>query len=485
MAGILLSIALLPLVAKTFWEKHYGWIGAFWALTFVVPAGFMLGWGSTGAEVLHIIAVDYVPFVILVGALFVISGGILITGPFRGTPRSNAALLLAGTMCASAIGTTGASMLFIRPILRANQHRRHSAHTVVFFIFLVSNIGGSLTPLGDPPLFLGFLRGVGFFWTTSHLLLPTAFLTGALLAVYLVMDTWLLRRERSVAHAGHHAHVRHASGPVPIRVEGAFNLFLLLAIAGTILAAGAFARDPMFKDPDGTALSFPLGPVHVPVLSALSSAAIAILAVISIVRTPRRIREKNEFAWAPLEEVAVLFLGIFVTMVPVLMMLRAGRRFGAFRPLMEAVRVPVDYFWMTGSLSSFLDNAPSYVVLFELAHATPMAEFATRGPWGALDPVDPVLVDMPSVVLMAISAGAVFMGAMTYIGNGPNFLVRSIAARSGVRMPTFFGYIFKFSVPILLPLLYAFTLLFLGEGTTSARQGVRKTTQPPARPSAQ
>jgi Na+/H+ antiporter NhaD/arsenite permease-like protein len=460
MAGILLSIAILPLVAKRIWEKWYGEIGVLWALAFVIPAGFQLGWGLTGTEVLHILLVDYLPFIIMIGTLFVISGGIVISGPFRGTPRSNAALLLAGTICASAVGTTGASMLFIRPLLRANKHRRHRAHTIVFFIFLVSNIGGSLTPLGDPPLFLGFLRGVGFFWTTTNLLVPTAFLSGCLLAIYLVLDTFLLGRERRQGAASSPDQARADEGPVPIRVEGAFNLILLVAVAGTILASGAFARDPLFQQEGGAARSLSLGPVHVPVLSILSSAALVAFAGISLVRTPRPIRKRNEFAWGPLEEVAILFLGIFVTMVPVLMMLRAGVQ-GAFGPLIERVRDPVDYFMMAGVLSAFLDNAPSYVVFFEAAHATPMAEFAARGAWGAVDPVDPLRVNMPGKILMGISAGAVFMGAMTYIGNGPNFMVKSIAEQSGVKMPTFFGYLLKWSVPTLLPLLAAVAWIFL------------------------
>lgn len=457
MAGILLSIAILPLLAKHLWERWYGRIGLGWALSFVIPAGFVLGWSQTAHEVLHVLLLDYVPFVTMVGALFVISGGIVISGPFRGTPGSNASLLLAGSACASVLGTTGASMLFIRPLLRANGHRRHRVHTVVFFLFLVSNIGGSLTPLGDPPLFLGFLRGVSFFWTTKYLLFPTLFLTGVLIALYLVIDSLLLARERGV---GVVPPPNPANGPIPIRIDGALNLFLLGGVGLAILLSGVLAKHPLFIASDGGAASVEIAGVHVPVLSILREIAIAGLAAISLLRTPKAIRAKNEFLWAPLEEVAILFLGIFVTMVPVLLMLRAGSD-GAFRALLDTVRTPTGYFWMTGLLSSFLDNAPSYVVFFETAHATPMSVFAARGAWGAGDPVDAELVDMPSRILAAIAGGAVFMGAMTYIGNGPNFMVRSIAERAGVPMPGFFGYILKWSAPILLPAFVLLNILLL------------------------
>jgi Na+/H+ antiporter NhaD/arsenite permease-like protein len=453
MAGVLLSIAIFPLVAKHVWERWYGRIGLLWALAFILPAGFQWGFATMSHEVLHVLLLDYVPFVLLVGALFVISGGILISGPFRGTPRSNASLLLAGTACASLLGTTGASMLFIRPLLRANRHRRHRVHTMVFFLFLVSNVGGSLTPLGDPPLFLGYLRGVPFFWTTTNLLAPTLFLTGLLTALYVAIDVRLLARERAAGHA------HEPTGPVPIRIDGAFNLILLLLVAGVILLSGAFAKHSAFQNADGSSLSVPIAGVRVPVLSLASDLLLLVLIVVSLKRTPKTIREKNEFLWGPLEEVAILFLSIFITIVPVLLMLKAGES-GAFRPLIETVRSPAHYFWMTGILSSFLDNAPSYVVFFETAHATPMPEFAARGPWGAADPVDPELVDMPSLILTAISSGAVFMGAMTYIGNGPNFMVRSIAERAGVKMPSFFGYMLKWSLPILLPAFGLLTLLF-------------------------
>lgn len=455
MAGILLSMALVPLFAKHFWERRFGWIGAIWAAAFVIPAGFELGWGFTCAEVAHVLVLHWLPFVLLIGTLFVISGGVMITGPFRGTPRSNAALLVAGTLCASAIGTTGASMLFLRPILRANQHRKHRVHTIVFFIFLVSNVGGSLTPLGDPPLFLGFLRGVPFFWTTSHLLGPTLLLTGGLLALHVALDVWYARREAGGATPG----APRVEGPARVRVEGGFNLVLLVAVAAVIMASGAFDGHPWFVE-GGAPRAVHLGSLHVPVMSLLRDAALVALAAASLWRTPRALRETNQFLWAPLEEVAILFFSIFVTMTPVIWMLRAGVD-GAFAPLVARVREPLDYFWTTGTISAFLDNAPSYVVFFEIAHTTPMSEWASRGAWGAVDPVDPMLVDMPSSILMAISAGAVFLGAMTYIGNGPNFMVRSIAERAGVPMPSFFGFTLKWAVPFLLPLLALMAWLFL------------------------
>jgi Na+/H+ antiporter NhaD/arsenite permease-like protein len=455
MAGILLSIALLPLIAKHFWEKWFAAVGAVWALLFVVPGIFSLGFGFTMTEVLHVIVVDYVPFILLLGALFVISGGIVISGPFRGTTKSNVALLLAGAACASVIGTTGASMLFIRPLLRANQHRRFRAHTVVFFIFMVSNVGGSLTPLGDPPLFLGFLRGVPFFWTTTHLLFPTAFLLGGLAAVYAAIDVVLSRRE---AAAGVQPPAAE-QGPVALRVEGLLNVLLLFGVAVVVMLSGALATYRMFVQGEEPRMVH-FGPVHVPLIAVCANVLMLLLLVVSLVTTPRERRVRNEFSWAPLEEVALLFISIFVTMVPVILMLKAGTE-GAFGPLIERVRAPLSYFWVTGSLSAFLDNAPSYVVFFESARSTPMADWAARGAWGSVDPVDPAKVAMPSVILAAISAGAVFMGAMTYIGNGPNFMVRSIAERSGITMPSFFGYMFKWSIPFLLPLIAVMTWLFL------------------------
>jgi Na+/H+ antiporter NhaD/arsenite permease-like protein len=458
MIGILLSVALGPLVARRIWHHWYGEIGAAWALAFVIPAGFMLGWGFTFEHVLHTILLEYVPFVILIGSLFVISGGVMITGPFRGTPRSNAGIILAGATFASAIGTTGASMLFIRPLLRANRARRHRTHTIVFFIFLVSNIGGSLTPLGDPPLFLGFLQGVPFFWTADHLLGPTAFLIVILLALYFAIDTILIRRERADGAPA----AEQQAGPVPLSIEGGFNLVLLALVGGVVLGYGNLADEPLFRDAEGHPLSISVGPVHVEVLALLRDTLLVLLSIYSLVRTPRHIREKNEFLWEPLREVAILFAAIFTTMTPVILMLQAGAK-GAFAPLIQKVVQPSDYFWLTGALSSFLDNAPTYLVFFEMAHATPMADFAARGPWGAVDPVDPLLVEMPSAVLTAISAGAVFMGAMTYIGNGPNFMVRTIAAQSGVRMPTFFGYILKWSAPILLPAFILMGWLFVAK----------------------
>jgi Na+/H+ antiporter NhaD/arsenite permease-like protein len=456
MGGILLSVALGPLVARRIWHRHYGTIGAAWALAFVVPGCFVLGWAFTAEHVLHVLLLEYVPFLILIGSLFVVSGGVMLSGPFQGTPRSNAGLLLAGTAFASAIGTTGASMLFIRPLLRANRGRRYRTHTIVFFIFLVSNVGGSLTPLGDPPLFLGFLQGVPFFWTTTHLIGPTMFLTGTVLTAFLVIDTVLSRRERKLGVAP----PERPPGPVAISVEGGSNLVLLLLVGAVVLGYGVFSKDRLFLDAAGRPLAVDVGPVHVEALAIARDAALVLIALVSLGRTPRHVRQKNEFLWEPLREVAILFAAIFTTMAPVLLMLQAGEA-GAFKPLIERVRGPEGYFWLTGALSSFLDNAPTYLVFFELAHATPMAEFATRGAWGAVDPVHPVLVDMPSRILLAISAGAVFMGAMTYIGNGPNFMVRTIAAQAGVPMPSFFGYVLKWSVPILLPLIAVMAWLFV------------------------
>ncbi len=388
---------------------------------------------ATAHSLAHVLLLEYLPFILLLLALFTAAGGIVVTGNLHGSPAVNTALLAIGTGLASLIGTTGASMVMIRPLLRANDNRRHNVHVVVFFIFLVSNIGGALTPLGDPPLFLGFLRGVDFFWTTKHLLPPTLFLSLLLLALFFALDSWFCRRESAEFFA---------PDPTPdqprIGVRGLPNVALIAIAVGAILMSGAW-------DPD---LDFRLLGAEIEFQNLVRDLILIAVVLASLRLTPRADRAANGFSWEPILEVAKLFAGIFVCIVPVIAMLKAGPA-GLFAPLVGLVShadgtpSPAAYFWLTGLLSSLLDNAPTYLVYFELAGGDPAR---------LMGPLAPTLA--------AISMGAVFMGANTYMGNAPNFMVYAIARAAGVGMPTFFGYI-AWSGLILLPAFALVTLLFL------------------------
>jgi Na+/H+ antiporter NhaD/arsenite permease-like protein len=426
--GILLSIALGPLAAAHLWEHHQGKIAAAWALMTAVPLWLSLGRDVAFHALIHTALLEYIPFILLLLALFTVAGGIVVRGNLHGSPAVNTLLLAIGTLLASVIGTTGASMVMIRPVLRANDDRIHNVHVVVFFIFLVSNIGGSLTPLGDPPLFLGFLRGVDFFWPTTHLFPQTAFVAGLVLAVFFAMDTIIYRKE---------GHVTSDPTPDnPLRVNGGVN-FLLMAVIIAAILMSATVKLRVF-DFFGTEIA----------LENLVRDLIMVAVVfVSLALTPDADHEANGFSWGPIVEVAKLFFGIFVTIIPVLAMLKAGAA-GAFAPLVAMV-THVDgtannaaYFWLTGALSSFLDNAPTYLVFFELAGG---------------DPVQ--LMTKSALTLAAISAGAVFMGANSYIGNAPNFMVYAIAKKGGVKMPSFIGYM-AWSGLILLPVFALTTLVF-------------------------
>jgi Na+/H+ antiporter NhaD/arsenite permease-like protein len=396
--GLLLSIAVLPLAAPHLWESNLRKLG----IAAVLGAPVLVLYLRSHPQALVHTAEDYVSFIVLLGGLFVISGGILLEGDLEATPRTNAAFLGVGAVLASFVGTTGASMLLIRPLLQTNRERRHVAHTVVFFIFLVSNIGGCLTPLGDPPLFLGYLQGVPFLWT-FRLFVPWLVTTALVLAVYLLWDRRAHATETRADLKRDFYEVR------PLRVAGKENVVLLLGV----LAAVALLRAPWRE------------------------AAIVGLSLVSYARTDPELRKANHFTFHPILEVAALFAGIFVTMLPALDLLRArGAELG--------VREPWQFFWATGALSSFLDNAPTYLTFLALAQGLGL-------------PAD--VVGVPQPILVAVSLGAVFMGANTYIGNGPNFMVRSIAEQRGVRMPSFGGYML-YSGGVLLPVFVVVTLLF-------------------------
>jgi Na+/H+ antiporter NhaD/arsenite permease-like protein len=427
-AGMLLSIALFPLFAAHFWEKNYGKVAIFWALTLMIPEFFVFGASVTFYNALHTMVGEYVPFILILLTLFTIAGGIMVTGSLSGTPLLNLGFLAIGTVLASVMGTTGAAMLLVRPFIRALANRRHKVHSVVFLIFLVANAGGCLTPLGDPPLFLGFLKGVDFFWTLKELWPQTLFLCASLLAVYFVIDLRYYKSEEPQ---------KKVSGE-KMGIKGKRNFFLLFGVAGLVLFSG-------MGRPAGSFVIW--GDIEYRHANVIRDLGLLALAAISLAITPKGLRKSNHFTWAPILEVSKLFAGIFITMLPAIAILRAGTE-GALRPLVSLVTgadgAPVNaaYFWLTGTLSSFLDNAPTYLVFFNSA----------GGDAG-------LLMGKLSLTLSAISCGAVFMGANTYIGNAPNFMVRSIAEERGVRMPSFFGYM-GWSVLILVPLFVVMTFLF-------------------------
>lgn len=435
--GMLLSIALLPLVAPHFWHQHFGKVTAGWALAFMLPFGLVYGMGAAGMNLVHALLAEYLPFVILLTALYTVAGGIYVRGNLRGSPGLNTAILAIGAVLASFMGTTGASMLLIRPLLRANDNRRHQVHVVVFFIFIVSNAGGALTPLGDPPLFLGFLKGVDFFWTVRHVWGPMLFLTLALLVIFYVIDHRLMGEKGETDLPDPTPSVDATGMQNRLGFDGRVNFVLLAVVVALVLLSG------VWRTPAG----FEVAGTHVGLPGLVRDVGLLIVALLSLKLTARKVHEANDFGWGPMLEVAKLFAGIFLTIIPVIAMLKAGVD-GPFGAVVRAVTNadgtpnPAMYFWATGVLSSFLDNAPTYLVFFNTAGGDP----------GHL------MTDM-ALTLAAISAGAVFMGANTYIGNAPNLMVKAIAEDRGVKMPGFFGYMI-WSICILVPLLVLVTLIW-------------------------
>lgn len=432
-AGMLLSIALLPLLTPRFWHHHFGKVSVGWSLLFLVPFALVFGAQTALANAVHALLAEYIPFIALIGALYVVAGGIHVRGNLRGTPGLNTGILALGSVLASVMGTTGAAMLLIRPLLRANDNRRHVVHVVVFFIFLVANAGGALTPLGDPPLFLGFLQGVDFFWTLRHLWLQTVLLCATLLIVFYVLDRYyFLGKEET-----HPPSADPTPDTLSISIEGKSNFLLLAAVVALVLMSGLWKPG----------IAFDILGTPVALQSVVRDILLIAVAVVSLAITPSSARAGNEFNWGPILEVGKLFAGIFLTIVPVIAMLKAGEA-GAFSAVIRLVSdnhgQPVDsmYFWATGLLSSFLDNAPTYLVFFNTAGG----DAAT-------------LMTRDASTLAAISAGAVFMGANTYIGNAPNLMVKAIAESRGLRMPGFFGYML-WSGLVLVPLFLIMTILF-------------------------
>jgi len=425
----LLLIAGLPLVHGRFWEHNRNKLLVAAILSAPV-LGYLFSIKGSGAlaEVLHVL-LDYATFVALLGALFTVSGGIGLRGALPGSPGVNLVFLSVGAVLSSLIGTTGASVLLIRPLLRANERRVSSTHVVVFFIFIVSNTGGLLTPLGDPPLFLGFLRGVPFLWTL-RLFAQWAFVNGALLAIFAVLDRVLLARERRTPGD---AATAPSSETGPLSLEGGLNFVWLLGLIGFVFALGA--RGEQW-----------LGSSHL--RSFVEIAGLTVLAALSFFTTPAAIREQNRHEWAPLLEVAAVFIGVFITMTPALSYLaERGGSLGIIRP--------AQFFWASGGLSSLLDNAPTYLAFTSLAQGVVSGGAAPAGASLAALSAHPV----GERLLVAIACGSVMMGALTYIGNGPNFIVKAIAEQHHVRMPGFFGYL-RWSLLILVPLFAIVSLLF-------------------------
>jgi Na+/H+ antiporter NhaD/arsenite permease-like protein len=429
-AGMLLSIALGPLVVKEWWHIHYEKAAAFWAILSVAGLVASTGIGPAAAGVVHSMEVEYLPFILMLFALYTAAGGISVEGRLPASPLVNTSILALGAAMASIIGTTGASMILIRPLIRANSARGFNTHVVVFFIFLVSNIGGVLTPLGDPPLFLGFLQGVDFFWTTRALWPAALFTVVVLLLIFFLVDSYFYRREKSAPPA--------IAGAGKLRVSGLVNVGLIGIVVLAIVASGVWHP----------AIGFDVLGTRIELQNLIRELFMVLVGLASLRLTSQSVRAANGFEWEPIREVAYFFAGIFICIIPVMAMLQAGTK-GPFSAVITALAhadgTPNNavYFWATGLLSSFLDNAPTYLVFFQLAGGDPL-----------------VLMGPLSKTLTAISLGAVFMGANTYIGNAPNFMVYAIARRAGVKMPGFFPYMI-WSGAILLPVFAAVTWLFL------------------------
>ena len=430
--GLIVSLAVLQAAAPALWHRHERKIVAAWSLMTLAMIAVRSGWTKVGDTLITTALSDYLPFFILLAALYSVAGGIRITGHLHGSPMTNLLLILVGGLLASLVGTTGASMIMVRPLIRANRERVHNAHVVLFFIFIAANIGGALTPLGDPPLLIGYLHGVAFFWTTSHLFGPTLFVVACLGAIFLAIDWYVYRADKAHALKGF-----SRTGERGISVEGWLNVALMLVIIAAVPSLGAW------QQMNATEVSGP----QVGIAYLTRMGLLLVIAGVSIAVTPRAVRAGNGFTWRPIIEVGVLFAGVFITLAPLVEILHDGRN-GAFAPLVTLVSrpdvsaSPAADFWLSGLLSASLDNAPTYLAFFDLAGGDAKHLMAGDGQ-----------------VLIALSCGCVFMGALTYIGNAPNMMVRSIAVESGIRMPGFLTYLL-WSCAILLPIFALVTLVF-------------------------
>ena len=435
-AGILLCIAVMPLAAPVWWEHHQPIVVALWSLLFLIPFAVVNGAGASIQSALECIVDDYLTFIVLLFGLFCVAGNITLEGDLAGSPRVNVALLLFGTMLSSLVGTTGASMLMVRPLLKMNAWRKRRRHIMVFFIFLISNIGGCLTPIGDPPLLMGFSRGVPFFWSL-RLVPMLLFNVVVLLFVFYHVDM------RAYRHDIAEGRKPDISGPgTQVHIRGLHNVIFLLMIVAAVILSGTLPNLPAMQDAQGQVLGLTIfGEVRLTLPAVIEIVIILLAALLSFKTTSVEVRRSNHFTWGAIQEVAVLFIGIFITMKPALMLLQAhGSELG--------LTTPFQMFWATGALSSFLDNTPTYLVFL----TTACAQGFTSG-------VNTTLGVVPVQMLEAISCGAVFMGANTYIGNAPNFMVKSISDENGIRMPSFFGYLL-WSICFLGPVFLLDSLIF-------------------------
>ncbi len=433
--GILLSIAIVPLTAPAFWSRHYGKVSLGWSLIALSAIAVAQGTGVSLYALIEVMFDQFIPFIIVLLSLFTITGGIKIYGKLGGTPVLNTIIILLGCFLANWLGTTGAAVLLIRPILAANAWRKFKLHTIIFFIFLVSNIAGSLTPVGNPPLLMGFICKVNFFWPLTKLFPPTVFSVFVLSAIYLVLDTFFYTRETA----------KPAEGETKaIRVKGKINFILLIGVVFAVLLSSLDL---------GTA--FALYHVKMPVAELLEIGALAAITFLSWKLTKKETRAANRFTWHPILEVGKLFAGIFVTMAPLIAMLRAGAG-GPLHSIIGSLTAPdgspvnAMYYWSSGILSGFLDSAPAYLVFFQTAAAGHGNTVAAAH----------FMMQQNASTLIAITAGASFMGALSYIGNAPNMMVKAIAEENSIRMPSFFGYM-VWSFGILIPLFFAVQWLFI------------------------
>ena len=416
-AGLLLCIAVMPLIKPEWWEKNQALAVILWSLLFIIPSVVLNGAGETTETVLDCIVNDYLTFIVLLFGLFCVSGNITLEGNLAGSPGVNAVFLAFGTLLSSCIGTTGASMLLVRPLIKMNSWRKNKAQIMIFFIFMISNMGGCLTPIGDPPLLMGFMRGVPFFWST-HLFSVLLFNMVLLLIIFYFIDKRSYRKDIA---AGLHPDISKPG--VELKIEGLHNVIFLVAIVVAVILSGTLPGLPMFQNAAGKVIGIKIfKEVELTVPAMIEIAIILLAALLSFKTTEEKIRTQNHFTWGAIKEVAVLFIGIFITMQPALALLKTmGPELG--------VSEPYQMFWATGMLSSFLDNTPTYLVFL-----------TTAGTLGFTSGIATTVGTISVKVLTAISCGAVFMGANTYIGNAPNFMVKSISDENGVRMPSFFGY---------------------------------------------
>jgi Na+/H+ antiporter NhaD/arsenite permease-like protein len=420
---MLLSIAILPLMADKFWDKNINKLIIALVLSF--PTVIWMIINDFGSDLIHTLAFDYIPFIILLGALFIITGGILIDGNLRALPKVNASYLAIGAILASLMGTTGAAMLLIRPLLHTNRERKFKVHTVLFFIAIVANCGGLLTPIGDPPLFMLYLRGTPFTWFFN--LLPEWLLTNALLiTIYYFVDLHFIRKESQDALELDRRMVRK------IRIKGELNFVWLTGVVLSVAIINIHT----------------IGDIRLGFITPyVREISILAMAVLSLIFTKKSIRRRNRFSWHPIEEVAYLFLGIFITMVPCLLFLEANAS-------NLGIMTAVPFYYASGSLSSFLDNTPTAVTFYSLAKGlVDMMPTMFTG--------TEMVAGIPASLLKAISTASVFFGAMTYIGNGPNFMIKAIAQHHHVKMPHFFEYMYKFSLIVLLPIFILIKLIFI------------------------